>query len=83
MVPLLQSVDDKFVVMVQGDELALKYTVPEQQAGTARDFIDETWDCHKPYANALGDTIAPLPFNEMSQYPYHTNIENYPTDADH
>ncbi len=81
--PLLQTADDKFVVMVQGDELSMKYSVPAQASNTVRDFVFETWDYHKPYANALGDTIAPLPFNEMTQYPYHTNVENYPNDADH
>ncbi len=81
--PLLNTVDNKFVIMVQGDELSLKYAVPAQADGTERDFVYYTWDYHKPFIEALGDTIAPLPFNEMSQYPYHTNLEHYPTDDDH
>ena len=82
-VPLLNSIDNKFVIMVQGDELSLKYSVPAQADGTERDFVYYTWDYHKPFIEALGDMISPLPFNEMSQYPYHTNLEHYPTDADH
>jgi Mg-chelatase subunit ChlD len=64
--------------MTQGDEMSLKYEVPEQQQGTERDFINLSWNYHKPYLYALGDTIDPLPFNEMTQYPYDTKVENYP-----
>ncbi len=81
--PLVTDVDNKFVIATQGDELALKYHVPVQAPGTTRDFLYKTWDFHKSYHNPTGDTIAPLPFNEMTQYPYHTETENYPTDADH
>ena len=80
--PLLESVDNKFVVMVQGDELGLKYHVPAQADGTVRDFVYKTWDYHKASHSALGDTIDPLPFNEMTSYPYH-DTEHYPTDDDH
>ena len=81
--PLLSAVDNKFVIMVQGDELGLKYRVPAQTENTERDFIYYSWDWHKPFIGALGDTILPLPFNEMTQYPYHTDVENYPVDAEH
>ncbi len=81
--PLLASVDDKFVIAVQGDELALKYHIPEQAPDTERDFIYQIYDNHKSYHAPLGDTIAPLPFNAMTQYPYHEDVEHYPTDADH
>jgi len=80
---LLASVDDKYVILVQGDEISLRYDVPPQADGTERDFIYDTWDYHKSAHNALGDTIGPLPFNAMSNYPYHEDIEHYPTDADH
>ena len=81
--PLLTTVDDKFAIMTQGDELDLKYAVPTQADGTVRDYIYYTWDYHKSYHNALGDTIGPLPFSAMTKYPYHPEIESYPTDADH
>ena len=80
---LLQSNDDKFVIMTQGDELAFKYAVPAQAPGTERDFIYYTNDYHKAYIYALGDEIGPLPFSAMTQYPYHTDVESYPTDAEH
>jgi Putative peptidoglycan binding domain len=76
--PLLSDADNKFVIMVQGDELSMKYHVPEQSEGTVRDFIYETWDYQKAYSGPLGDTILPLPFNEMTQYPYHEDVESYP-----
>ena len=81
--PLVTSADDKFVIATQGDELALKYSVPIQATGTVRDFINKTFDYHKSYHNGTGDTIAQLPFAAMTQYPYHENVEHYPTDADH
>ena len=80
-IPLLASVDNQFVVMVQGDALDLKYQVPTLVDNTQRDFIYYSWDYHKTFTHALGDTIAPLPFNTMSQYPYDTSKENYPFSA--
>lgn len=77
--PLLESVDNKFVVMVQGDEIALRYHVPAQVEGTERNFIFSAWDYHKSYRNALGDSISPLPFNEMTRYPYKDAEESYPS----
>jgi murein L,D-transpeptidase YcbB/YkuD len=58
-----------------------KYEVPAQAEGTVRDFIYSTFDYHKPYAYGLGGTIGPLPFNEMTQYPYRESEENYPYEA--
>ncbi|MCE9585253.1 hypothetical protein K8Q94_01355 [Candidatus Nomurabacteria bacterium] len=80
---LLANVDNKFVITTQGDEISLRYEVPVQANGTERDFIYDTWDYHKSFHNALGDTIFPLPFNEMTNYPYHENLEHYPTDTEH
>ena len=79
--PLLTAADDKFVIMVQGDELALKYAVPATTPDKERDFIYSSWDYHKAFNNATGDTIDPLPFNEMTQYPYNKSVENYPYSA--
>ena len=79
--PLLTTVDNKFMIAVQGDELALKYDVPAQADGTVRDFIYKTWDYHKSWHAPLGDTIDPLPFNEMTRFPYKTSEENYPYSA--
>lgn len=75
---LLSDVDNKFAVVVQGDEISMKYHVPNQPDGTQRDFVYTTWDYHKPYSYALGDEIGPLPFNEMTSYPYNTEVEDYP-----
>ena len=81
--PLVTTEDDKFVIATQGDELALKYSIPAQADGTERDFLYKTIDYHKSYHAPLGDQIAPLPFKAMTQYPYHTDVEHYPTDAGH
>ena len=81
--PLLTTVDNKFVIPVQGDELSLKYAVPAQADGTERDFIYKSWDYHKSWHAPMGDTVGPLPFNEMTRFPYKTSEEDYPSDADH
>lgn len=75
---LLADADDQYVIMTQGDELSMKFSVPPLGEGLERDFVSSVWNFHKPYIYALGDTIDPLPFNEMTQYPYHTMLENYP-----
>ncbi len=79
---LLSTADNKFVIMVQGDQLSLKYSIPSITANTERDFIYHTWDYHKAYNNATGDTITPLPFNEMTRYPY-SSEESYPNSAEY
>ena len=76
--PLLSSVDDKYVIMVQGDEMSLKYSVPDQAEGTQRDFIYYSWSYNKPYPFYSGSTIGELPFRAMTEYPYDTSVENYP-----
>lgn len=75
---LLAAVDNQFVVMTQGDEISFRYVVPAQELGSERDFMYKVFDYHKSYTGALGDAIDPLPFEGMSQYPYHTDLENYP-----
>ena len=75
---LLSSADDKYVIMVQGDEMSLKYSVPNQAEGTERDFIYYSWAYNKPYPFYTGAKIDPLPFRAMSKYPYDTSAENYP-----
>ncbi len=81
--PLLSDVDDEYVIMTQGDEIASKFAVPPLQSGLSRDFIVYTWDYYKEETAPLGNTIGPLPFRAMSGYPYNTSVESYPSDAAH
>ncbi len=86
--PLMLEADDKFVIGRQGDQVSLKFPadaralkpVPE---GMERDYFlfVSCWFKVKglPY---LGFTADPLPFHNMSCFPYPTT-ESYPYDGDH
>ena len=87
--PLLSLLDDKFVVMTMGDYIDTEFSpVPAlNNDSLRRDFIIYEDDYFKNnYAkfalNEQNDYITPLPFHEMSAYPYLPS-ENYPTDPEH
>jgi len=71
--PLLLEVDDRFVLMANGDEIYLEFAAPERTSGTTRRAFLEadlfyTLKFH-PFGQ-LTDTIEPLPFHGMQSYPY-------------
>ncbi|MEJ2051761.1 MAG: hypothetical protein P8Y60_18370, partial [Calditrichota bacterium] len=83
---LLQS-DSKYVIMNAGDEITLEFAAkdaPEIPAGWTRDFLfyNDGWLKDGDLNTATGQTVKPLPFQGMSQYPYGPE-ESYPQDADH
>ena len=82
---LMLEADNKFVIGRQGDEVSLKFhanleSVPESME---RDYflIVSCWFKVDglPY---LGFTVDPLPFHDMSCFPY-PPTESYPYDEDH
>ncbi|PKN20149.1 MAG: hypothetical protein CVU65_17730 [Deltaproteobacteria bacterium HGW-Deltaproteobacteria-22] len=71
--PLRLKAEDRFVVMVHGDELRLQFRAPPQRAGMTRHaFLRAVvWYQLKNHPfGRLSDTIAPLPFAGMKRYPY-------------
>jgi hypothetical protein len=84
---LLQSVDDRFVIFGPGDEISVSFDasrLPQLPGGWKRSFVLRSWGYTKsssPFV-AHPDTIEPLPFRAMSNYPYGPN-EHYPNDAEH
>jgi len=79
---LLGTTDDRFVVMGHGEEVTLRFNearfgpVPE---GRTRTFVLKT-SCYckdMDLYTAHPDTVHPLPFHEMSGYPYGAD-ERYP-----
>jgi hypothetical protein len=72
---LMATVDDRFVVMGSGDELRLRFDaaavgpVPE---GWRRDFllVVDGWAKDGDANTAHSQTVGPLPFHGMDQYPY-------------
>jgi tetratricopeptide (TPR) repeat protein len=83
--PLLKSIDNRFVVFGSGEEIAAEFdatTLPLLPAHWKRDYFfyahgfvkDMDWWDASPF------TVAQMPFDAMSSYPYPAN-EKYPDDA--
>lgn len=85
--PLLGAIDDRLVIMGSGDELRLlfpEHAVKPLPAGWKRDFLlfVDGWAKDADANTAYGQTVEPLPFHAMSQYPY-KHGEHYPDDPAH
>ncbi|MEK6611657.1 MAG: FG-GAP-like repeat-containing protein [Gemmatimonadota bacterium] len=83
--PLLRGSDDMYVVMAPGDETTLEFAgAPPPPKGWTRDFLlySDGWIKDADMNTALGNTVGPLPFHAIRQYPYAPG-ERYPTDAAH
>jgi tetratricopeptide (TPR) repeat protein len=84
--PLLDSIDDKFVVFGSGDEVALDFDpakLPALPRGWVRDyfFVANGYEKDMDFYAYRGDTVEPLPFRDMRTYPYPG--QSFPSDAEH
>ena len=82
--PLLQEVDDMYVILNAGDEITIEFDasrLPPLKQGLVRDFIlySDGWDKDGDINTLTSQTVSPLPFHNMSKYPY-PESENYPDD---
>ena len=86
---LVLNEDDEFVIGRQGDAVSLQFptgnlTAPAE--GMVRDyfFYDACWfkDENGNWGFGFGFTVDPLPFRNMSGFPY-LPTESYPYDAEH
>jgi hypothetical protein len=68
---LLQHVDDRYVIMNSGDELALRFpeSVPPS-AGWVRDFVivGDGWIKDGDYNSSFSKTVLPLPHHSERSY---------------
>lgn len=85
--PLVNTSDDKFVVMAPGDETTLHFDATSEKAipnGWTRDFLlySDGWIKDSDLNTAFGNSVEPLPFQAIKRYPYAPG-EAYPTDTSH
>jgi tetratricopeptide (TPR) repeat protein len=85
--PLLRNPDDMFVIMGPGDEATIQFDASSASSlppGWKRDFLLYTdgWIKDSDLNTAFGNTVGPLPFHRMKEYPYAPG-DAYPTDAEH
>lgn len=78
---LLRTVDDRYVIMNAGDELALRFRAPAAPpAGWTRDFVfvSDGWDKDGNFNTTWSQTVLPLPSHSRPAYdrapgPLHTD----------
>ncbi|MXZ00437.1 CRTAC1 family protein, partial [Candidatus Poribacteria bacterium] len=85
--PLLQEVDDMYVILNAGDEITVEFDasrLPPLKPGWVRDFIlySDGWDKDGDINTLTSQTVEPLPFHGMSAYPY-PDTEHYPGSEAH
>ncbi len=78
---LLARIDDRYVILGAGDELALRFAadLPLPRPGWTRDYLlfVDGWAKENDANTAFGDSVEPLPFHSMTEYPYGPS-EAYP-----
>lgn len=84
---LLLEPDEQYVIMNAGDEVSIEFNpnnLPDIAPGWTRDYLIYTfgWLKDGDLNTAAGQTVEPLPFRGMTQYPYGVD-EAYPTDVEH
>ncbi|HLW66371.1 MAG TPA: FG-GAP-like repeat-containing protein [Gemmataceae bacterium] len=68
---LLANVDDRYVIMNAGDELALRFPVPAgPPAGWKRDFVwvGDGWEKDGDFNTSFSKTVLPLPAHNLKSY---------------
>jgi hypothetical protein len=84
---LLETADDRFVIMGSGDEVRLRFDargLPPLARGWTRDFVllVDGWAKDRDANTAFSQTVEPLPFHAMTAYPYPSG-EAYPDTPAH
>ena len=85
--PLLESADDMYAIMAPGDEVTVEFDTAGAGAlppGWRRTFLLYTdgWIKDADLNTAFGNTVEPLPFHTIRQYPYAPG-DSYPADSAH
>ena len=85
--PLLDAVDDRYVILGTGDALEIRFdakSVPPLAEGQRRDYLLflDGWAKDRDPNTHEALEVEPLPFHGMSGYPYGPD-EKFPDDAEH
>lgn len=83
--PLLNAVDDEYVIFGSGEDIDLEFdarALPELPAGWTRDyfFYANGYVKDMDYYESIPFTVSPLPFHQMSGYPF-SSAEHFPSTA--
>jgi len=83
--PLLDQSDDRYIVMVPGDETTVEFDATQAKAlpaGWTRTFFlySDGWIKDSDLNTAHGTTVEPLPYHAIRSYPYGPG-EAYPADS--
>jgi Tfp pilus assembly protein PilF len=68
---LLAGIDDRYVIMNAGDELALRFReLPPPPAGWVRDYVitGDGWIKDGDYNSTFSKTVLPLPYHARTEY---------------
>ena len=68
---LLEKIDDRYVIMNAGDEIALTFRAPaDPPPGWKRDFIwvSDGWEKDGDFNTRFSKTVLPLPYHGMTDY---------------
>jgi len=85
--PLLQAVDDQYVILGSGDALTVRFDatgLPPVPAGHVRDYLVyfDGWAKDRDPNTIEALEVEPLPFHGMSGYPYRAD-EHFPDGPEH
>ena len=83
---LLEDFDDRYVILGTGDEIAVRFDareLPSPKDGEARTFVlvSHAYCKDMDLYTAEPDTVEPLPFKDMSAYPYPVRERDATEDA--
>jgi tetratricopeptide (TPR) repeat protein len=84
---LLQESDDQYIILNSGDEISVAFSAasaPSLKPGWKRDYLiyNDGWLKDGDLNTACSKTVEPLPFRNMTRYPYGPD-EFYPQDETH
>jgi len=84
--PLLQKLDDMYVIIRSGDEMDLEFPELAPKQGKDRKIFMDAFSWYYGRGSVAGDkndNITQLPFIKMTKYPYNILEQNYPWDEEH